>query len=386
MSELVVCRSCWVRLASASRPQQSEELPTGICAASKPASTWYPTQLIDVGLLDADAENRPRLVITSEASMDGRGPYVSLSHCWGRVKPLTLTTGTLDQFLNGIDLTLVPATFLDAFKLTRAIGFRFIWIDSLCIIQNSLDDWEYEAGTMLRVYQNAYCNIAATHSRNSSQGLFRSRNPKALFVVLYLTKIQDLNGTFELPNNDQWETDIDDAPLNRRPWVVQERQISKRILHFAADQIYWDCYQSHIGEAFSHPPSSRRLATKKNQGPLDMLNEEKFSHTWGHTVHQYTSSGLTFPEKDKILAISSMAQYLQEVWSDEYCAGLWRKYIEKQLCWRSLRQPERNSPKVLRAPRGLVSLMMVQCSSTIFLVGLKRDCSYLSSMLRYSRT
>jgi hypothetical protein len=165
------------------------------------------------------------------------GPYVSLSHCWGRVKPLTLTTGTLDQFLHGIDLTLVPATFLDAFKLTRAIGIRFIWIDSLCIIQNSLDDWEHEAGTMLRVYQNAYCNIAATHSRNSSQGLFRSRNPKALFVVLYLTgevlngtfepshdqwgiEIQDLNGTFELPNNDQWETDIDDALLNiaERGW------------------------------------------------------------------------------------------------------------------------------------------------------------------------
>lgn len=335
-----------------------------LCAASKPASTWYPTRLIDVGL-DADAENRPRLVITSKASMDG--PYVSLSHCWGRVNPLTLTTGNFDQFLHGIDLTLLPATFLDAFKLTRAIGIRYIWIDSLCIIQNSLNDWVHEAGAMLRVYENAYCNIAATHSHNSSQGLFRSRNPKALFAVLYLTdevlngrfepshdqggmEIQYLNGTFELPNHDQWKTDIDDAPLNRRAWVVQERQISKRILHFAADQIYWDCYQSQIGEAFSHRPSGGRLTAKKIQGPLHILDEKKFVHTWDYIIRQYTSSELTFPEKDKIFAISGLAQYLQEVWNIEYCAGLWRKDIEKQLCWTRISQRERNSSKVLRAP------------------------------------
>jgi hypothetical protein len=319
-----------------------------MCAASKPKSSWYPTRLVDVGT-KGDTKG-PRLILTSQASMNG--PYITLSHCWGGVSPLTLTTKTLDQFVQGIDPALVPTTFSDAFKVTRALGIRYIWIDSLCIIQDSLKDWEYEAGTMLQAYRYAYCNIAATHAQNSHQGLFRSRNPKSLSAVLHVTG-KGIHGLFELCRDAQWQKDIEEAPLNSRAWVVQERYISDRILHFGADQIYWDCYQSQNSESNFQGDHDDWTAMKKNDGPIHILDDE-FLQKWENIVKQYTTSALTFPEKDKIIAISSLIQHLEASWKIECHAGLWRRRFEVQLCWepsaRHFIQEPKEFPAMLRAP------------------------------------
>jgi hypothetical protein len=101
------------------------------------------------------------------------GPFVSLSHCWGGAEILKLTTTNISVLKGDISFLQLPKTFQDAIQVVRTLGIRYIWIDSLCIIQNSDQDWHKEASAMLKVYKHALFNIAATASTNSCGGLQR---------------------------------------------------------------------------------------------------------------------------------------------------------------------------------------------------------------------
>lgn len=100
---------------------------------------------------------------------------MTLSHCWGRTQFITTTRDTLKQRIAGIALTDLSKTFKDAVSLTRKLGIRYLWIDSLCIIQKDKEDWEREAGKMGAVYSQSFLNIAATSSAEGSGGLFKER-------------------------------------------------------------------------------------------------------------------------------------------------------------------------------------------------------------------
>jgi Heterokaryon incompatibility protein (HET) len=104
--------------------------------------------------------------------------YAALSHRWGGSVPLILTTSLLSEFEKGIQISKLPRTFRDAVTVTRQPGLDYLWIDSLCIIQDSVKDWENESSMMSKVYSRCYVNIAATHSRNSAGGLFVDRDQK----------------------------------------------------------------------------------------------------------------------------------------------------------------------------------------------------------------
>jgi hypothetical protein len=326
-----------------------------ICRVTRPNSTWYPTRLIDLKPLEHVDDERAKLIITAEHPISG--PYASLSHCWGGREPLKLTDETLDLFMDAIDDGL-PRTFLDAFKVTRALGIRYLWIDALCIIQGSATDWSHEAELMLDVYKHAYVNIASTHAPHSHYGIFTGRDPTMLYEDLELD-CGPLKGTFRLVDRKYWEREIDQAPLNRRAWVVQERLVSPRILHYASEQVLWDCYESMACEAFLTGPRawiatggtdsfySPKISSQLMQVPK---NELQALGKWAAIVQAYSSSELTFPEKDKIIAIAGLANQLQDLWKDEYCAGLWRKRLELQLCWLALHPNQKAAPDVLRAP------------------------------------
>ncbi|KAH7312027.1 heterokaryon incompatibility protein-domain-containing protein [Rhexocercosporidium sp. MPI-PUGE-AT-0058] len=318
-----------------------------LCATSGVASGWYPTRLIDVGPAEQHGCS-PRLIVTSRTPISG--PYTTLSHCWGGVKTLSLTESTLDQFLQGIDALQVPKTFLDAFKLNRALGIRYIWIDSLCIMQDSTDDWNHEAERMLKVYQHAYCNIAATHSYNCHTGLFCNRIPKAMSLVLQV-RYDTFAGTFRFTRGESWGEESLWLPLNLRAWVVQERYISCRIINFGSDQIVWDCYESLASEQFPESAPFEGRSFKKHHGLLSTFTSElDFLYKWNNIIAQYSVSRLTFPDKDRVVAISSMAQHLQGLWNIEYCAGLWRKHLELQLGWSSWRRRVKKRHAKLLAP------------------------------------
>lgn len=161
-----------------------------------------PKRVIDVG--DSDDQNYVRLRITNRKA---RGTFIALSHRWQKDTPRTLTAN-VDDRCKAIGLDDLEPTYQNAVRITRKLGVRFIWIDSLCIIQDDTQDWASEATQMEGIYADAYCTIA-----------------------VYPTS--EVRGSFE--------EDIENGELSQRGWILQERALSRRTIHLTGDQTYWEC-------------------------------------------------------------------------------------------------------------------------------------------------
>jgi hypothetical protein len=205
--------------------------------------TQLPTRLIDV------RGAHPLHVHLHEVdSSTPKSPYTTLSHCWGDLDIMQLRKDNLAQMIEEIEVSQLPKTFQDAITITRRLEIPFLWIDSLCIIQDSKDDWARESSMMATVYQNSYCNIAATAAPDGSTGCFMERNPFLAQPcrVSVLTSYSDAwlkSGAYEIAPLDLWWRYMDQAPLNLRGWVVQERLLAPRVIHFGKHQIFWECHE-----------------------------------------------------------------------------------------------------------------------------------------------
>jgi len=192
----------------------------------------------------------------------------------GKTKFLNLTTYNLGVFEGGIPLADLPKTFQDAIIFTRRTPVQYIWIDSMCIIQNSPGDWELEALRMEHVYSNAYCNIAATAGSDSRSGCFVEREVETCIPMIFHVPsmrgllpafnrdfLQNLSssrstkylnlvdpGTYVCEERNLWKREITDSALGRRAWVFQERLLAKRVLHFASSQIFFECCSFQAAE------------------------------------------------------------------------------------------------------------------------------------------
>jgi Heterokaryon incompatibility protein (HET) len=195
---------------------------------------YWPTRVVFVGGPDPDI-----LKLVERQGADRIGDdYVVLSHCWG-----TPTTEEKERFctieanyrdrLKGFSYNDLPKTFQDAVRVTRELHKEYLWIDSLCIIQENPVDWQKEAGEMENVFASAYCTIAASSAPNWNDG-FLKRDLESQYI-----EIQDVSGN-RLYACD-FDKDVDEGALAKRAWVLQERVLSRRIIHFSAGQTYWEC-------------------------------------------------------------------------------------------------------------------------------------------------
>ena len=302
---------------------------------------WYPTRLLDLGNPPEDHGSCIRIFDTDLHDLEK--PYLTLSHCWGSADIPKLTAKQSSPIISIDEL---PKTFKDAISIANFLGIPYLWIDSLCIRQDSKEDWEKEAALMNKVYENAFCNIAATASRDSHSGLFYKRDPIAIEPCQFVFK----NQVFQLVSEGHWKYGIDYAPLNKRGWVVQERWFSPRIIYFGREQLFWECNEIVACESFPHGPPmfedlpiygnfKSRLGdpTLQERASLDIpiasLKEEP-TRVWRRLVRQYSNSTLTV-KSDKIVAISRLASAIQGHTKDEYLAGLWRRDIIPQLAWQT---------------------------------------------------
>jgi hypothetical protein len=195
--------------------------------------------------------------------------YAILSHCWGKnkLKPIRTTMENLKERCTSIPWELFPKTYQDAIETTRALKLRYLWIDSLCIIQKSVPgpdaesskDWLEESLKMGDYYGNATVCIGAAYATDDTIGCFAKRNPLSTFPCniqiqlpnwmkpeLYTSWLSDVSSPtdhWSLPHRRRSQAD---APLNRRAWVLQESTMSTRMLNFEAEQMTWEC---HAGEA-----------------------------------------------------------------------------------------------------------------------------------------
>lgn len=259
---------------------------------------------------------------------DSQVQYATLSHCWGNLKFTTLATANLEVFRQGLPLHELSKTFLDAIHIARYLGFQYLWIDSLCILQDSTDDWIKESGMMTQVYGMSSLNIAATAAENGSVGCFFDRAQD------WRCQVRNSNQTilWNIHPPGFLASDRASNMLAKRGWVLQERYLPCRTIHFDDNQIFWECNEYSACEV--HPSGlpddrSRNMGFYLSKGPLTTA-------LWGQIVKAYSKAELT-NTSDKLVAIGGLARLIQDNTGDEYIAGMWRKDFEHQLLWHSTR-------------------------------------------------
>lgn len=312
-----------------------------VCAAVADSSPWYPTRLVKIS---ADSI---KLIETSEEAPIS--PYVTLSHCWGTSQFLTLKQSNLHEFKESIGSDNLPKTFQDAVTIAERLKINYIWIDSLCIIQDSEDDWLREASLMHKVYSNGYCNIAATGARDSSHGLFVERDIRRLQPYTIDIRWRSRGVTFfEVVFWEMWKQQLADAPLNQRAWVVQERLLAPRVLHFGQQQLLFECCEFDACEQYPRglPPALGNTAYAGFKGldpNVDGIRLRKLSgaavtsdmyglELWNKIISAYSAALLTYSE-DKLIALSGIAKRMQPTVQADYIAGLWNLHLASQLTW-----------------------------------------------------
>lgn len=196
---------------------------------------------------------------------------------------------------------------------------RYIWIDSLCIIQDSIEDWNYESLTMADVYKNSSLNIAATASSNPTGGLFRSRNPEEISPFLGTIAHAGCPPIpMELNEENVFEEFVTaNLPLLTRGWVLQERALAPRVLHFGPKYLLWECQTMECSERYAN-----LKGFKESWGESQSLKRPKLDRVseWALLVREYTACELT-QESDKLIAIAGVAKNLASE-DNTYHAGL----------------------------------------------------------------
>ncbi|KAK1749750.1 heterokaryon incompatibility protein-domain-containing protein [Echria macrotheca] len=321
-------------------------------------SHFVPTRTIDVG--PADDSQHPRLVVHD--SCQKPFPWITLSHCWGGSSPLTTNSDTLAEWTgSGIPMPLLPPTFRDAVLITRRLGYRHLWIDSLCIIQDSREDWEHEALRMGDVYRHGQLNISASAARNCHDGIFAKRDNPIWFSSAVRLPFKSARLGVGLEHRSwmyvragRWDSFREEvtgaeSTLASRGWVLQEAVLSPRTIHYSHRQMLWECDHGTFAEgrvdSLAHPaaksmffPSAPGLWSHKMLLPTWLLgaedNEAEVHALWVKTVENYSARALTVPT-DVLPALAGVASVFDARLNDLYMAGLFRGNLIPTLLWKT---------------------------------------------------
>ncbi|KAK3628672.1 hypothetical protein LTR56_018487 [Elasticomyces elasticus] len=304
---------------------------------------YMPTRLLDVA--SSEADGMLRLIVTEGLQHEA---FITLSHCWGHNEQPILTMENLEER----------------------------WIDCLCIVQDSGEDWLHEAKMMTPTYRQALLNISADATDAADSGLFQTRRPND-YVPLSLTVTglgQTCRFTPALVFQFSW---IYNAPTFDRAWVHRERQLSRRVLHFTDDQMVWECCGT-AGHGFAgnmipgKPLISRAFGIDNKQhvhglqqpGNDDLASgEEELHFSWDDICENISRKRLTVLT-DMPVVLSSLAEdfavLLQN--KDQYLAGLWRYTLPRGLLWEAENRRRQTAKLPYIAPSW--SWMAVSCPTT----------------------
>ncbi|KAF2498568.1 HET-domain-containing protein [Lophium mytilinum] len=276
-----------------------------------------PSRIIQICSVQQGESHRRMIFNTSLVESEGmRGRWVALSHCWGpsRRHPLKTTKGNLHAHRDCIPWPSLPQTFRDAIKIAYMLGVEFIWIDSLCIVQDDLEDWKTESSSMGYIYENAILTIAASGAGDSTEGCFLNRDKTSQAMEVPFPTKEDARGGsfFILPKETTGGPDS--SVLNTRAWATQEWILSRRIIHYMRDSMIWSC----------------KTLTQTETGRFIPIRAR--NNTWAAIVEEYSNRELTLVQ-DKLIALEGLASEISKTRPDKYWFGLWSGDIPDQLFW-----------------------------------------------------
>ncbi|KAI0902728.1 heterokaryon incompatibility protein-domain-containing protein [Ustulina deusta] len=288
---------------------------------SRVQQIYVPDRLVDLGPRSNDL-NALLLEDTSKI----KEPYVALSHCWGGTIPYRTLQSNKAEMCRRIDFAQLSRNFQDAFTVARWLSYRYIWIDSFCIVQDDQDDWLRQAAKMADVYAGAQLTISAARSSSFSEGFLTDRNTDIelplserlpMGTALYARDCGALEASHQGINRQPSHH----TPLFQRAWAFQERLLSQRVLHFLKTEVVFECEKSlwcECGEYNTYPDSK--------------YDKEVYrSSTWEDLIKQYTSRSLTYAE-DVLPAVSAVAR--DHGSKGGYIAGLLADSLDSNLLWR----------------------------------------------------
>ena len=288
----------------------------------------------------------------SKLEVEQYSQYVALSHCWGKAYLPQTRKDSFDEYRKCIPDRVLSKSFSDAVEITRQIGIRFLWIDSLCIIQGT-DDWAIEAAKMAQVYSQAYITISLDSAKDSSEGCL---NPRSARLEAPLTTAKDLdselfvrfNRSHILPRflsikhvRKESESGTSTRHLDRvevmkhipsftRKRCFQERILSRRIVHYTQDELVWECsaeVRCECGMDFPAPErrDARNMSQTYTKATLAALSDPEdpvrdVFKVYRHLVEEFTLRELTFPT-DILPSFSAIARTFADPFGDYY-AGL----------------------------------------------------------------
>ena len=325
-------------------------------------SSFNPTRLVHIV-----NRNLVRVVLSQEQT--AYHSYAAFSHCWGKAKTVKLLTANMQVLLHGIPILDLPVSYKEAVLVCQALGISYIWIDSLCIIQDSKDDWLREAAMMQDVYENSILNICASAAAENSEASFQCRDT-SLIEPLEVDVVAKGAETrrYQLVSSEHVENDIANSPLHSRAWVYQEVFLSKRSLSLTRGQLWWECRQTIACETYplgiplnllpenqaarlrSWNELSRHPQASGSSFSGDEISREHWR--WYNSIENYSEGGLTQPT-DKLVALSGVAQSyrdLNRLQDEDYIAGLWKSQLPYALCWQTKKSKWTYRPPVYIAP------------------------------------
>ncbi|KAH6608158.1 het-domain-containing [Trichoderma cornu-damae] len=288
--------------------------------------------VIDKGPRRHDVVGRPQLQgpgVRLLPSGGRRGRYATLSHCWGASgrHPLKTTRSNLQQHLRDIPWASIPKTFQDAITVARNIGLDYVWIDSLCIVQDDHQDWLEESERMGSIYEQAEVTIAASHTPNCWQGFLSPRRPPPPSIEIpgfFSQQGTDAPGVqvfATIRRESAANTFPEFGALNSRAWATQEWLLSRRIVFFTQGAIIWSC----------------KAITQRETG--ERCYSVSRNIRWKNVVEQYSDRQLTFAT-DRLVALEGLRVELGKKMSCEYALGVWRESLPDQLLWQVTKRIE----------------------------------------------
>lgn len=248
------------------------------------------------------------------------------------------TSDTFERLKIGFDRDVLPRAFQDAALIAHSLGIKYLWIDTLCIIQDSSRDWEEQAAQMGDIFAAATITIAANSSPNPNHSLFASRQQiyneielssgavEGSLGVVYKAR-RKINKGIHAKTGILLEAD----PLEVRAWALQERILSTRLIAFTGAELQWKCQTLKTCQCRENPAPSQPLFHSRIGDTL-LERTLGFSKTWSQIVEEYTTCSLKVQE-DKLPAIAGLASKFGVTTKFKYVAGLWQESLLYDLAW-----------------------------------------------------
>jgi hypothetical protein len=279
------------------------------------------------------------------------GQYAALSHCWGGYGGLRTYKASFQGYTDSIDPDLLSKTVFDAVAITRGLGLQYLWVDTLCIIQDDTEDWNCESLTMDLIYRNATVTIAASGAKDGRGGCFLKPTSS-----LEAIKVPLMVATSQQPTSIMFKTHLgsiaegfENSALSGRGWCLQESVLSRRVLHFRDDRVIWQCKESLTAEDYLDLRWDQDTANNFDRiSRFSKLPVTPELNDWFNIVEDYSRRRLTV-QMDKLCAMRGLSNFFKTIFGNVYLDGIWFVGIHSCLLWISA-TGDMQKPSSPRAP------------------------------------